>query len=722
MRRRRIAQIVLLALIAGLAVLAPAPAIVQAEEAVVESETVELAPVAPDEPEATPPPALAEEVHDHTHDDEAGATADHDVTPEGDERQRGGAEAEPFDALGVTVDRPPADPMLVRGLVGGRWTEWFPLVFNPDEGPDPSSDEAAPGHHSQLVWLGGATEYEIDAPDGVGEVEVHLIRREVVSRTVELREATASAASPGIRSRSEWGARPPAQRPGTSLDLKLAIVHHSVNGNTYTAAQVPALIRSMQAYHIDVNGWDDLGYNFVVDRFGGIWEGRAGGIDKVVVGGHSAGFNTGTTGVVVIGDFTSAVPPAAALEAVSQVIAWKFAIHRVDPASTVPFTTNGSSKYPAGTTITLPRVVGHRDTQTTSCPGTQLYNRLSTIRSRVAALWPGFQSSGPLDVVRVRHDINGLTDTLQYRPGTGGDQWWRASGSGGITRQSTSVNGTYRAVSGDFDGNGYGDVLWHGTGSSGDSIWWGGPNGSVTSQAISVGGSYVPVVGDFDGNGTDDVLWYGTGPAPDSVWYFSTNRTFTSKSVSMPLITGRPLVGDFTGDGRDDILWYGPGPGADDHLWLSTGQAFTSKTITVNGYHEPVVIHRSGNQRDSVAWVPESGSGATRWDFSSNGTVTSRTLPAAPAGARPHAGDFDGDGDDDVLLYVPGPGADAVWWTESTTATTTAVAINNATFLVTTGRTAHNRAGDDILFIAPSGSDYLWSAKPDRTFTSTQVG
>ena len=68
--------------------------------------------------------------------------------------------------------------------------------------------------------------------------------------------------------------RPPAEHPAVTADLKIAVVHHSVNANTYPSAEVPGLLRSIQAYHQDVQGWDDIAYNFAVDRFGQIWEAR----------------------------------------------------------------------------------------------------------------------------------------------------------------------------------------------------------------------------------------------------------------------------------------------------------------------------------------------------------------------------------------------------------------------------------------------------------------
>ena len=201
--------------------------------------------------------------------------------------------------------------------MNGAWTPWFELPFSEGEQPDgPSGDDRA-GVQSEPVWLGDADAYELDAPASVTGVDVHVVGEGPVERRVQLSPATAGAAgAPSIQPRSAWAARPPTQTPSTTADLKLAIVHHSVSGNTYTAAQVPQVIRSIQAYHRTSAAGTDIAYNFVVDRFGRAWEGRAGGLTNVVLGGHSQGFNTGTVGVVVLGDYRSATPSAATVETV----------------------------------------------------------------------------------------------------------------------------------------------------------------------------------------------------------------------------------------------------------------------------------------------------------------------------------------------------------------------------------------------------------------------
>ncbi|MBS1837124.1 MAG: N-acetylmuramoyl-L-alanine amidase, partial [Actinobacteria bacterium] len=164
--------------------------------------------------------------------------------------------------------------------------------------------------------------------------------------------------------------------------INLAVVHHTESGNDYTPAQVPGIIRSVQAYHMQGRGWSDIGYNFVVDKFGTVWEGRAGSIAGPTIGAHTAGFNTNSVGVVVIGSYVGVQPSAASMESVSQVIGWKLASYGVNPNTSVTRVAgDGSSKYPVGTTITIPRVVGHGDIGSTSCPGS-ISGQLPWIRQR----------------------------------------------------------------------------------------------------------------------------------------------------------------------------------------------------------------------------------------------------------------------------------------------------------------------------------------------------
>ena len=303
-----------------------------------------------------------------------------------------------FSTIGFTFDSAPEEPVLVRVRDGeGRLGDWQEVEVDDGEGPDSDSPEAerarsagsgAAGSDAGRagtapLWVGRGTGYEVsfgaDDARGARVVTVRDQLRRVAADSTPL--AGAATAPPfGIRTRDTWGARAPLSTSYAST-VKLAVVHHSDSGNAYGPAEVPGILRSIQAFHMDGRGWSDIAYNFVVDKFGTVWEGRGGGIDRPVIGAHAMGFNTSSVGVMVIGDYTQATPTAAALESVSSVIGWKMAQHLADPAGTVAFTSGGSTKYPAGQLLYLPGVVGHGDVGLTSCPGS-IANSLGSIRNR----------------------------------------------------------------------------------------------------------------------------------------------------------------------------------------------------------------------------------------------------------------------------------------------------------------------------------------------------
>lgn len=202
----------------------------------------------------------------------------------------------------------------------------------------------------------------------------------------------AAIAMPAMVSRAQWGASAPVCQVDYGQELRAAAIHHTASTNNYTQAQVPGLLRGFAEYHMRPEaaggrGWCDLGYNFLVDKFGTIYEGRGGGTDLPVVGVHTGGFNSRIVGVAAIGNYEEAVPSAALNESLSRIIAWKLAQHRVTANSSVTLVSGGgASKYPAGTPVTLNTIFGHRDAQYTSCPGRYLYAAFGDIRNRVAAL------------------------------------------------------------------------------------------------------------------------------------------------------------------------------------------------------------------------------------------------------------------------------------------------------------------------------------------------
>jgi hypothetical protein len=189
------------------------------------------------------------------------------------------------------------------------------------------------------------------------------------------------AGSPPIVSRHAWGADELLRRnqPRYAPAVRLVFVHHTATPNDYTPDQAAAIVRGIDVFHVRSRGWNDIGYNFLIDRFGRIYEGRYGGMTRNVIGAHALGFNTGSVGVAVIGNFTSAQPPAAAIRSLERLIAWRLDLAHVDPVSKLVYVSGGSERIRAGTRVTLRAVSGHRDTGATTCPGTQLYRQLDGI-------------------------------------------------------------------------------------------------------------------------------------------------------------------------------------------------------------------------------------------------------------------------------------------------------------------------------------------------------
>ena len=206
---------------------------------------------------------------------------------------------------------------------------------------------------------------------------------------------------PPIISRAQWGAGTGIRCGGPSYGegVRAAVVHHTATGNDYAPEDSAAIIRSIYAYHTMTLGWCDIAYNALVDKYGQVFEGRAGGITKDVMGSHTGGFNRDVWGVSMIGNFEDEPPPDVLVRAVGKLIGWRLSLDRVNPLGSVSLTSAGGSYtvYPAGATPTLPEIFAHRDVGNTECPGNRGYAALDEIR-KIAA---GFTL--PPDTVEALH-------------------------------------------------------------------------------------------------------------------------------------------------------------------------------------------------------------------------------------------------------------------------------------------------------------------------------
>ncbi|MFF3333839.1 N-acetylmuramoyl-L-alanine amidase [Streptomyces sp. NPDC002888] len=197
---------------------------------------------------------------------------------------------------------------------------------------------------------------------------------------------------PPITSRAGWGADE-SLSPDPSeynADVKAVFVHHTDGSNDESCATSASIVRGIYAYHVQVNGWNDIGYNFLVDKCGTIFEGRKGGVDLPVLGAHTYGWNRESTGIAVLGDYTSTGASNAALASVARIAAWKLGQYGGDPAGTVQLTAGATqtnyfgTAFTAGGKYTFQRISGHRDGFNTECPGSSLYAQLPTIRAWAA--------------------------------------------------------------------------------------------------------------------------------------------------------------------------------------------------------------------------------------------------------------------------------------------------------------------------------------------------
>jgi hypothetical protein len=270
--------------------------------------------------------------------------------------------------------------------VTGRWSRWRSAAPEDEDGPDAGSERSARGWRiGNPYWTGASNRLHVRTRGTVRRVRAHYVWSPV--RKIPLRSISVTG-SPLVLSRLAWGANERIRRgrPKYADALRFALVHHTAGSNTYTRAQSAAIVRGIQLYHVRSNGWDDIGYNFLVDKFGQVFEGRAGGIDRNVVGAHAAGFNNGSVGVALLGNYDAGAVTPAARTALARLLAWRMDVAHVDPLSLMNWTSTGNPRFPAGVPVMLRAIGGHRDTGFTSCPGARLYGELNTIARMVSEL------------------------------------------------------------------------------------------------------------------------------------------------------------------------------------------------------------------------------------------------------------------------------------------------------------------------------------------------
>jgi len=325
----------------------------------------------------------------------------------------------------------------VRTRTRGAWTGWHPLEAHTDDGPDRGSADLA---GAQV--RAGTDPYYAGPSDGV-QVRVDVLAGELpadlrldlvdpgssaadaaLQPAQPASSAAASIGMPAVITRSQWGADESLRNgfAGYTNTVKVGFVHHTDTSNGYSASESAAMVRGVYAYHTRSLGWSDIGYNFLVDRHGQIFEGRRGGMDRPVMGAHTGGFNSKSFGVSALGNFVRAEPPAAMLHSISRVMAWKLGLHYRHPRGKAVLTSagGGTSKYPPGAKHRFKVVSGHRNAGYTTCPGGRLYDQLPTIRSTTESLMGASLVAPSRSKGRVT-----ATGTLRVQAGVLQRQDWR---------------------------------------------------------------------------------------------------------------------------------------------------------------------------------------------------------------------------------------------------------------------------------------------------------
>jgi hypothetical protein len=288
----------------------------------------------------------------------------------------------------------------------GRWSRWEHLDAHADHNPDPRRGERRVVA-SDPIWVGraGAVQYRLGRP--APGLRLHFVDVGVRPRA----RAAQVPPPPAYVPRAGWGADkcPPRSAPGYG-EVRAVHVHHTVSLNDYTPAEAPSIVLAVCRYHRNSNGWNDIGYNALVDKYGTLYEGRAGGLDQAVIGAQAQGFNSVTAGIANIGDHTSVPQTPAALAAMAGYINWKLSVHGQPLSGPVTVVSSGGSatRYPAGAQVTLERVIGHRDTGKTACPGAALYAQLPELRALVLS------GTAPFSSFATRLSAGLVDDNIDY--------------------------------------------------------------------------------------------------------------------------------------------------------------------------------------------------------------------------------------------------------------------------------------------------------------------
>ena len=567
-----------------------------------------------------------------------------------------------------------ADTFQIRTNSGGVWGAWQTLDRDDSHGPD-GAEASRATHSTQPYVVTGASQFQVRVLSADGSAPTAASVNVIDPGTSDADgtvgvtppgSAAASAAKPTIYTRAQWGADESLRRGTPEYgQVQVGYVHHTDSANTYTASQVPAIIRGIYAYHVQSNGWDDIGYNFLVDRFGRIWEGRYGGMDNAVVGAHTLGYNSWSTGVSAIGNFVSASPPQAMVDAIKRVLAWKFTLSGIPATGRV-------STFSTQAKDTFNRISGHRDAYQTTCPGQYLYNKLPEIRSGVASLMGSLPRSG----IRRDVDRNGRNDVLSY-PGSLSPATVSGPPASMLSARREPVGTVTQFGAGwsalrlvgltpDLTGDGRPDILAQDPKRDGLRIYAGDGHGGVTGAVVAKGRGWNAVTalvpaGDRDGDGHNDLL---ARTSDGTLLYFGGDgagwvRPGVVVGAGWNAVRSISPVGDLNGDGHPDLISIRTSDGAQ---LMSAGKAdgsLAGAVVWAQGWWSLPLVTAAGDlDGDGHPDLLARESGGVMRTYYGDGTGHLTRMNRWGAGwnaaSQVSSGvDWNGDGRSDVLAVIP---------------------------------------------------------------------
>lgn len=330
----------------------------------------------------------------------------------------------PFSLVALTGDLTGTSTRVRAKRPDGSWGPWYQAEYETAAPDAPGSSSANPGEgprSTDPVFVGTTTTVQVavtrpvDAPvtqppvaaetnpaglgyrpatkeqpfgQNISAILISPPRAPARTQWTPPTGVTMPGQAPPIISRAEWGADESLRCGSPQYDraVRAAVVHHTAGSNDYSPLESAGIVKAIYTYHSKTLGWCDIAYNALVDKYGQVFEGSAGGLTKPVEAFHTGGFNRDTWGVAMIGNFDDVAPTPLQLRAVGRLLGWRLGMDDVDPKGTVELESAGSSytTFPAGAIARLPAIFTHRDVGNTDCPGNAGYALMDEIRDIAA--------------------------------------------------------------------------------------------------------------------------------------------------------------------------------------------------------------------------------------------------------------------------------------------------------------------------------------------------